>query len=148
MLFRSTGMYKSIDAGKTWRLLGLTTVGAFSKIYVHPKNPKIIYAGGVRTGSGLYKSTDAGATWTRVNRLAVSDISINPEDVNEIFMGVVGEGVFHSINGGDSSWKCSNGFPSRAGRVSVQMCASNKNRVYCLIEGPNPADTKIGRAHV
>ncbi|MFN4768493.1 MAG: hypothetical protein ACK5JL_00480 [Candidatus Kapaibacterium sp.] len=136
-----TGMYKSVDGGKTWRLLGLTTVGAFSKVYVHPKNSNLLYAGGVRTGSGLYRSTDAGASWKRLNRLSVSDISINPNDENELFLGVVGEGVFHTLNGGDSVWKSSAGFPYRVGRVSVQMCGANNKKVYCLIEGPNPADT-------
>lgn len=136
-----TGIYKSVDAGKTWRLLGLTTVGAFSRIYVHPKDSKLIYVGGVRTGSGLYRSTDAGATWTRMNRLSVSDVSINPKDENELFLGVVGEGVFHTMNGGDSVWKSSAGFPARVGRVSVQMCGADPKKVYCLIEGPNPADT-------
>ncbi len=136
-----TGIYKSTDAGATWHLLGLTTVGAFSKIYVHPLNSNILYAGGVRSGSGLYRSNDAGHTWTRLNRLAITDISLNPADSNELVLGISGQGVYYSNDGGQTITSRSSGFPSSMGRVSVQLCPSNPSRWYCLIEGPYSGDT-------
>ncbi len=136
-----TGVYKSTDAGASWKLIGLTTVGAFSKIAVHPKNSKIVYAGGIRSGQGLYRSDDGGITWSRKNRLSISDICINPDDENDVLLGVAGDGVYRTKNGGDSTYRSSTGFPAKVGRVSVQWCPSKISRVYCLIEGPNPADT-------
>ncbi len=136
-----TGVYKSTDAGASWHLIGLTTVGAFSKIYVHPKNSNLIYAGGVRSGSGLYVSHDAGATWARLNRVSISDISLHPTDTNDVVYGVTGGGVYYSSDGGVTAERRSDGFTSSIGRVSVQRAQSKPDRLYCLIEGPYTFDT-------
>ncbi len=136
-----TGVYKSVDAGATWNLVGLTTVGAFSKICVHPKNSNIVYAGGIRSGVGLYKSTDAGLNWKRMNRLAISDISLHPTDPDDVVLGILGGGVYQSKDGGLSVELKSSTFPSTVRRVSVQRADSKPNRWYCLIEGPFSQDT-------
>lgn len=136
-----TGMYKSTDGGRTWRRIGLSTVGAFSKVYVHPRNSNIVYAGGVRSAPGLYKSTDAGATWQRTNRFAISDISLDPRDENVLWIGVWGNGVWKSTDGGATFVRASDGMPpaEQIGRVSVQCAPSNPAILYALIEGPDPS---------
>lgn len=135
-----TGMYKSTDGGRTWRRIGLSTVGAFSKVYVHPKNSNLIYAGGVRSAPGLYKSTDAGASWQRMNRFAISDITIDPNDERKLWIGIWGNGVWRSTDGGETFSRTSNGMPpaDQIGRVSVQCAPSNTAILYALIEGPDP----------
>lgn len=135
-----TGMYKSTDGGRTWRRIGLSTVGAFSKVYVHPMNSNLIYAGGARSAPGLYKSTDAGNTWQRMNRFAISDITIDPRDENKLWIGVWGNGVWRSSDGGATFVRTSTGMPSadQIGRVSVQCAPSNTSILYALIEGPDP----------
>ena len=66
------GVYKSLDAGKTWQHMGLVETGRISRVLIHPSNPNIIYvcAQGRLTGPqeerGVFKSTDAGANWQRV----------------------------------------------------------------------------------
>ena len=63
------GVYKSTDAGKTWRHMGLADTRHIGKIRVHPQNPDIVYvaafghAFGANAERGVYKSTDGGETW-------------------------------------------------------------------------------------
>ncbi|MCX8050843.1 MAG: hypothetical protein N3B17_02980 [Chlorobi bacterium] len=136
-----TGMYKSTDGGRNWQRIGLSTVGAFSKVYVHPRNSNIVYAGGVRSAPGLYKSTDAGATWQRMNRFAISDIAIDPQNENVLWIGVWGNGVWKTTDGGATMVRTSDGMPpaEQIGRVSVQCAPSNTAILYALIEGPDPS---------
>ena len=128
------GIYKTTDGGNTWNSIGLTTVGAFSKIFVHPKNSSLIYAGGALSNSGFYKSNDGGRTWKRTYDGTVSDVSINPDDENEIFIGVTGESVFRSDNGGET-WTRFDITTDPIGRISVQQSRSDKNIVYALAAG-------------
>lgn len=128
------GVYKTTDAGKTWNSVGLTTVGAFCKIYVHPKNSSLVYAGGAFTNGGFYKSNDGGKTWKRTYDGTVSDVSINPDDENEIFIGVTGESVFRSNNAGET-WTRLDLTSDPVGRISVQQSVSDKGVVYVLAAG-------------
>lgn len=145
------GMYKSTDGGKTWNNIGLTTVLSFSKVYVHPKNSNLVVASAARSGQGFYKSTDAGKTWQRMNRYTISDMTINPENESEFFIGVWSQGVFKSTDGGETWTKTTtNMFPSSIGRVSVQCAPSKPSTLYALFEGPNEdvENTPINRAMI
>jgi photosystem II stability/assembly factor-like uncharacterized protein len=72
MTHHGDGMYKSFDAGKTWKKIGLDATQHIARIVIHPKNPDIVYvaAQGALYGNtperGVYKSTDGGTTWTKV----------------------------------------------------------------------------------
>lgn len=141
-----TGMYKSTDGGRTWRRIGLSTVGAFSKVYVHPRNSNLVYAGAVRSAPGLYKSTDAGASWQRMNRFAVSDVTIDPQNENVLWIGVWSNGVYKSTDGGRTFVRSSSGLPNpeELGRISVQCAPSNTSILYALVEGPDPTGQVTG----
>ena len=131
--YTGAGIYKSIDGGTTWSLRGLATVGGFSKIYVHPKNSDVIYAGAVYGGAGFYKSDNGGATWKRTIKETVSDISINPNDINELFIGTVGAGIFYSNDGGEN-WTSKTIPLENTGRISVQQSQSTPTLVYALVD--------------
>ncbi len=68
MTHRGDGVYRSTDAGKTWKQIGLDLTQHISRIVVHPKNPDIVYVaaqGALYSQSqqrGVFKSTDGGAT--------------------------------------------------------------------------------------
>ncbi len=131
--YSGAGIFRTTDGGTTWNLRGLATVGGFSKMYVHPKNSNVIYAGAVYGGAGFYKSTDAGVTWNRTIKETVSDVSINPNDINEIFIGTVGAGIFYSNDGGET-WTPKPIPLFNTGRISVQQSVSNPNQVYALVD--------------
>jgi len=133
--FLGSGIYKTTDGGDTWALMGLTDVGSFSKIYVHPKNSNLLVAGGANRGAGFYVSKDAGKTWERKSTDQVSDISINPNNENEYMIGVYGIGMQYSSNMGDSWDTRINGLSySGLGRTSVQWNPSNTNSCIALID--------------
>src|ERR1019366_4342112 len=71
-IMQGDGVYKSNDAGKTWKHLGLGDTHAISRIRVHPLNPDVVYVAalghpyGRNTERGVFRSTDGGANWKRV----------------------------------------------------------------------------------
>lgn len=132
--FLGAGLMKSTDAGETWQTIGLTHVGSISRIYVHPKNTSLMMAACMNTNPGVYKSTDDGKTWNRVLNETVYDMSINPADPNEWFVGVAEKGILYTSDGG-STWSLRmNGLSGRIGRTSVQQSASDPNILYTLME--------------
>ncbi|MEO6051766.1 MAG: hypothetical protein ABIP78_10605 [Pyrinomonadaceae bacterium] len=89
------GIYKSMDAGKTWKLMGLAGTLHIARIVVHPTNPDIVFVaatGNLWSASpdrGVYKTTDGGKSWQQVLRVnddtGASDIAIDSESPNILF---------------------------------------------------------------
>jgi len=156
------GMYKSIDAGKTWKHIGLEKTQHIARVVIHPKNPDIVYVAaqgalhGESEDRGIYKSTDGGKTWTNV--LYVNDLTGCAElsmDLNhphilyaamwehqrlpwKVVSGGPGSGLYKSTDGGESWEKIHNGLPEEKGKMAIAVCKSNSDRLYALIE----SDTK------
>ena len=132
--FLGAGLMKSTDAGKTWATIGLTHVGSISRIYVHPKNTQLMMAGCMNTAQGVYKSTDGGSSWVRMLNETVYDMTINPTDENEWFVGVAGKGILYTSDGGSTWEQRINGLNGEIGRTSIQQSATNPNVLYVLME--------------
>ncbi|MES2765041.1 MAG: T9SS type A sorting domain-containing protein [Bacteroidota bacterium] len=142
--YLSSGVFKTLNGGTTWKLMGLTEVGAFSKIFVHPKNSGLVIAGGAKGHPGFYKSIDGGTTWKKTFKESISDITINPANENEFFIGATGKGIYHSTDGGETWSLRSNGLPFTVGRISVQQAATNPDILYTLLEaGAQGAEGEI-----
>lgn len=84
------GVYRSDDAGRTWRNLGLKTSEQIGRIVIDPRDSRVVFvaaygplwsAGGER---GLYKTTDGGNMWSKVLEISentgVSDVAIDPHN--------------------------------------------------------------------
>lgn len=134
VIYLGNGIYKSTDGGKSWKLLGLTEIGAFSKVYVHPKNSNLVVAGATIRKPGFYVSTDAGTTWRRLFEKNVTDVSINPENPAEYLIGVNGEGVYYTSDLGQTWIFRSSTFEQGVGRVSVQFAPSQPSIAYALVD--------------
>ncbi len=88
------GVYKSVDAGKTWTNMGLKASFQIGKIVVHPTDPNTVYVGalgrlwGSNAERGVFKTTDGGKTWTKVlfidDQTGCIDLAMSPEDPNTL----------------------------------------------------------------
>ncbi|MEY3386720.1 MAG: hypothetical protein RIR53_1531 [Bacteroidota bacterium] len=128
------GLMRSTDAGQTWNVFALTNVGAFSRVYIHPKNKNLMMCGTMGASAGVWKSTDKGATWNRVRTGQIYDLSMNPDDPENWAAAVSGEGIVISTDGGATWATRMNGLVGSIGRISVQFAPSQPSTLYCLAE--------------
>lgn len=160
------GVYRSLDAGKTWELMGLEKTRAVHRIIVHPDDPNTVYVGaigspwGEQEDRGLYRTQDGGKTWEKIlyidEKTGVGEMIIDPNNPNKLFVnmwqhrrypyffesGGSSSGLYVTNDGGDN-WKKldeSNGLPKGdLGRMGLTMSAANSNKVYALIESKKNA---------
>jgi photosystem II stability/assembly factor-like uncharacterized protein len=159
------GMYKSTDAGETWDFIGLRETGQIGSVLIHPANPDVVYAAALGDAfshnpeRGVYRSEDGGQTWEKV--LFVSDstgavdlefAADNPQEVFAsmwrgerkpwtIISGAYEGGVYKSSDGGDTWSQLTNGLPTGLrGKSDLAVSPADPNRVYVLIEAPEPDD--------
>src|SRR5688500_948852 len=154
------GLFKSMDAGKTWKSIGLPNAGQVARIQVHPKNPELVYAAvlgnifGESEERGVYRSKDGGTTWEKVlyvsNRTGASDISMDPSNPRILFAGMwhtyrtpwtihsgsMDGGVYRSTDGGDTWQRLTRGLPADVmiGKTAGSVSPADPNRVYALVE--------------
>jgi len=154
------GMYKSVDAGKTWTHIGLEDSRHIGAIVVNPQNPDLVYvaafghAYGPNEMRGVYRSADGGKTWQRIlykdDKTGGIDIVFDPHNAHILFAalweanrspwgmtsGGPGSGLYRSNDGGDT-WKRleGHGLPEGIlGRIGVSVSGADGNRVYAIIE--------------
>ncbi len=152
------GVYKSTDAGKTWKNIGLEKTRHISDIAIHPNNPDVVLVAaqgalhGASADRGIYKSTDGGTTWKKT--LYVDEntgvVSMNMDITNpriiyaatwqhrrypwKVESGGPGCGIWKSIDGGETWNKINEGLPKEMGKIGVSVSRANPNRVYAIIE--------------
>jgi len=159
------GVYKSTDAGKTWKYVGLKETQSIARIVVHPKDPNIAYVAaighlfGPNPERGLYKTTDGGATWTNTkfidNDTGFTDVVIDPVNPNVLYAasyqrrrqpcgfngGGPGSGIWKTTDAGKTWTKFSgNGLPTNPiiGRIGIDIARSHPQTIYASIEvGPS-----------
>lgn len=158
MTHSGDGVYKSTDAGKTWKHIGLEQTRHISRIVVDPKNPDILLVaaqGALYGGSsqrGIYKSTDGGATWKNVlfvhEKTGAAELSMdmtNPRILYaamwehgrlpwKVISGGPGSGLYKSVDQGETWEKLKDGLPEEMGKMAIAVSRSNPEKVYALIE--------------
>jgi photosystem II stability/assembly factor-like uncharacterized protein/DNA-binding FrmR family transcriptional regulator len=154
------GIYKSVDAGKTWEHKGLDETGRIGRILVHPKNSEIVYACAVGRATGpqeergVFRSTDGGTKWERVlfadPNTGCSGLAMDAHNSNVLFAGMwqlemhswaeisggPSSGLYMSRDGGTKWTRLQGrGLPQAPwGKVDVAVAPSDSNRVYALIQ--------------
>ena len=153
------GVWKSLDAGKTWKNVGLKDSRAIGRVIINPRNPDIAFVAalghpyGPNVERGVFRTTDGGKTWDKVlykdDRTGAVDVAFDPHNPNILFAalwqvqrmpwtlqsGGPGSGLYRSNDGG-RTWKHleEHGLPKGPyGRVGVAV-AANSDRVYAIIE--------------
>jgi photosystem II stability/assembly factor-like uncharacterized protein len=152
------GVYKSIDAGATWKRMGLENSEHIQNIIVDPRNSSVVYvtaigplwnAGGDR---GLYKTADGGQTWKAILSISpdtgVTDLAIDPKNpdvlyaaayqrrraVGQLIGGGPESGLYKSTNAGQSWTRLTKGLPSvEIGRIGIGINWRNPRTVYALV---------------
>jgi photosystem II stability/assembly factor-like uncharacterized protein len=153
------GMYKSTDAGKTWKFIGLPDAGQIATVRVDPTNPNIVYVAvqgnpfRANPERGVYKSTDGGGTWHQILHISdtagAADVEIQPGHPNVLFAsmwhalrtpwtiisGAEEGGIYKSIDSGEHWTKLAGGLPTGLfGRSNVSISNAAPDRIYALIE--------------
>ena len=154
------GVYKSTDAGRTWKRMGLDSSGRIGRIVIDPNNPDIVFVAaqghsyGPQQQRGLFRTRDGGNTWERVlfvdENTGAIDVQMDPSNSQKLFAatwqllirtwgresGGPGSAIWMSNDGG-SNWTRlrGNGLPTHTiGKIGLAIAQSNPNRVYALIE--------------
>ena len=155
------GVWKTEDAGKTWKSVGLQKSRHVPRIRIHPNNPDIVYAavlGNIYKPTkdrGIYKSTDGGITWRNtlfVNEQAGAvDLVMDPNNPRILFASTwrAKRTPYSLSSGGDGSalWKSTDsgetwsevskneGFPADTlGIIGVTISPKNSERVWAIVE--------------
>jgi photosystem II stability/assembly factor-like uncharacterized protein len=132
--YLGSGLLRSSDDGATWHTIGLTDVGSFSRVIVHPGRRGFIMAACMNSMGGVYRSMDSGATWSHVLQGQVFDMSVNPGDPDEYFVALPDSGIYHTTDAGQTWTRRMEGINGIVGRSSVQQSASNPSILYALVE--------------
>jgi photosystem II stability/assembly factor-like uncharacterized protein len=160
-IMQGDGVYKSVDAGKTWKRAGLENTQAIARIRVDPANPDIVYAAalghpyGPNSERGVFRSIDGGKTWTKIlyrdDHTGAVDLSIDPNNSKVLYAalwevyrtpwmlndGGPGSGFFKSTDGGDHWTEITHnkGLPlGIIGKIGIAVSKADSKRVYALVE--------------
>lgn len=155
------GIYKSIDGGKNWTLMGLEATKTIHRIIIHRDNPDIVFVAamgsiwGSNEERGVYRTKDGGKTWEKVlynnNLTGCADLVTDPSNPDKLIAamweyhrepwfftsGGEGSGLYVSFDGGDT-WKKrtdEDGLPKgELGRIGLAISHSSPNVIYALVE--------------
>ncbi len=152
------GLYKSTDAGKTWKHVGLEKTRHISDVYVHPKNPDKVYVAaqgnpwGPNEERGVYLSEDGGVTWEKIlyvdENSGIVDMTVDPNNPNFMMVaswefwrkpwvvhsGGPGSRIYKTTDGGKNWKEISKGLPELKGKMGVSISPANPDIVYIAID--------------
>ena len=156
------GIWRSEDAGRSWKNIGLKESRHIVRIVIHPKDPNTVWVAalghlfGPHEERGVYKTTDGGKSWRRVlfsdKQSGAVDLVMEPGNPNVLYAstwtvirtpyslesGGSGSALWKSTDGGETWKKLNNnqGFPSKSvtGIIGVAVSPSNTDKVYAMVE--------------
>jgi len=160
-IMQGDGVYKSTDAGKTWKHMGLEDTQTISRIRIDPDNPDVVYVAALghpaaaNEQRGIFKTTDGGQTWKKVlyrdDKTGGVDLNIDPKNPQVVYAslweswrkswgmssGGPGSGLFKSTDAGEHWTETTRnpGLPKGVvGKIGVSISGADDNRAYALVE--------------
>lgn len=157
------GVYKSIDAGKTWEHIGLNDVGQIGAVEIDPTNHNVVWVAAIgnafraNNDRGIYKTIDGGKNWKKVlfvsDKTGFSDLELLPGNPNIVYAtawkaerkpwtiisgGTNSEGgIYKSVNAGKDWTKLESGLPQGLiGKIDLAVSPINSSILYAVIEAP------------
>ncbi len=152
------GIYKSTDAGKTWKRMGLENSEHIQNILIDPRNSSVVYVSAIGPlwspggDRGLYKTTDGGQTWKPVLSISadtgVTEVAMDPKNpdilyaaayqrrraVGQLIGGGPESGLYKSTNAGQTWTKLTKGLPTvELGRIGLAINWRNPRTLYALV---------------
>ncbi|THH36402.1 VPS10 domain-containing protein [Neolewinella litorea] len=155
------GIYRSLDGGATWEMMGLEDTRHIHRILTHPTDPNTVYVGalgsmwGPNPERGVYRTTDGGKNWEKIlyvdEGTGIAEFVMDPSNPDKLIAatwtfdrdpwffnsGGPGSGIWISKDGGDT-WErrtAKDGLPKgNLGRIGLAISASNPEIVYALVE--------------
>lgn len=152
------GLYKSMDAGKTWKHMGLENTRHISDVYVHPENPDKVYVAaqgnpwGPNEERGVYLSEDGGETFQKILYInqdsGIVDMTTDPNNPDFMMVaswefwrkpwvvhsGGSGSKIYKTTDGGKNWKEINKGLPELKGKMGVDISPANPNIVYIAID--------------
>lgn len=153
------GVYKSLDAGKTWEKMGLEDSHHIGRIVIHPQNPDIVYVAAMghlftpNAQRGVFKTLDGGRTWKKVlfieKNVGVIDLVMNRENPYVLYAasyekyrypwhfeaGGPGSAIYKTEDGGENWERLTRGLPQgKIGRIGLDIYRQDPNILYAVIE--------------
>ena len=157
------GVYKSEDAGASWKHIGLDNSRHIANIQIHPTNPDLIYIAvqGAQYGPsderGIYRTQDGGKTWKKVlyvdETVGAASLSMDMNNPRILYAalwehsrspwqmqsGGSKSGIYKSTDGGDHWVKLNKGLPEIIGKAGISVSRANSNIVYINLEAEGEA---------
>lgn len=160
-IIRGDGMYKSIDAGRSWQNIGLKNTGLIGAVEVNPMDHNICFVAAIgqpfqpNRERGVFRTKDGGRTWEKVLFLSdttgFADLEFMPSNPNIIYAaawraerkpwtiisGGKQNGIYKSVDGGDTWTKLTKGLPTDVvGKIDLAVSAADSKVLYALVEAP------------
>ena len=153
------GLYRSEDAGNTWKNIGLSDVGQIGAVEIHPDDPNNILVAAIgqpfkkNNERGLYHSKDGGKSWKNIlflsDSIGIVDVEYAPDNPNIIYAaswraerkpwtiisGSTNGGAYKSVDGGDTWEKINVGIEAEyVGKIDIAVSRSNPDRLFLMVE--------------
>jgi photosystem II stability/assembly factor-like uncharacterized protein len=160
-IMQGDGVYKSTDAGKTWKNTGLKNTQSISRVCIHPTNPDIVYvsalghAFGPNEDRGVFKTTDGGKTWKKIlykgDQAGAEDLTIDPQNPDILYATIwqvyrtpykmwsdTGISALYKSTDAGETWSeltKNPGMPKGpVGKIGVTVSPADHNRVWAIME--------------
>ncbi|OGD11835.1 MAG: hypothetical protein A2W20_04525, partial [Candidatus Aminicenantes bacterium RBG_16_66_30] len=158
------GVYKSTDAGKTWKHMGLEGTYTIARVVIHPTDPNIVYVAATghewttNPDRGVYKTADGGATWQKVlyvnEKVGANDVVMDPQKPDTLYAATWNrirrrwsdprpggeDGLFKTTDGGKTWTPVNAGLPDTnfTGRIGLDLCRTKPSTVYAYVDNHTP----------